>query len=295
MHLAKGAKVPMSSLRTLPNPYRGVRAHAPPRTIAERFAMLSLVRPGLLLSHCSAALVWDLPVPRSCEHPALHVTAPGTRLRRPGVVAHRGVREADRVAGVPVTSLADTWIDLAASLPLADLVVLGDAVVRRLGSIDPLRQRAGRRVPGVVRAREALEWMRLGSRSAMETRSRVLFARAGLPEPALNAEIHDPDGGWLATSDLVWRERRVVGEYQGAHHFGDYARGDDDILRRRLIEGIGWVFVDFTKDDYYARPRRVALLRRLAGHLGCGLDPARLAAIEQSRELPGAPVRPCGA
>lgn len=150
-------------------------------------------------------------------------------------------------------------------------------------------------MPGAVRAREALEWIRLGSRSAMETRSRVLFVRAGLPEPALNVEIHDPDGGWLATSDLVWREGRVVGEYQGAHPLGDYGRGDDDIARRRLIEGSGWLFVDFTKGDYYARPRRLALLRRLAGHLDCALDPAGLAAIEDSLELPGPPVRPCGA
>ena len=87
----------------------------------------------------------------------------------------------------------------------------------------------------------------------------------------------------------------VVGEYLGAYHFRDYAQGDSDIVRRRDVERAGWSHVDFTKDDYFARPRRVALLRRLASHLDCGLDPARLAAIEQSRELPGAPVRRCGA
>ena len=95
---------------------------------------------------------------------------------------------------------------------------------------------------------------------------------------------------------LVWREQRVVGE--GVPGCPPLRR-----LRARRRHpapptdrgGIGWVFVDFTKDDYYARPRRVALLRRLASHLDCGLDPARLAAIEQSRELPGAPVRRCGA
>lgn len=46
---AKGDKVPMSSVRALVNPFRGVRAHEAPETIAERFAMLELVRPGMTL------------------------------------------------------------------------------------------------------------------------------------------------------------------------------------------------------------------------------------------------------
>lgn len=82
---AKGDKVPMSSVRALVNPFRGVRAHEAPETIAERFAMLELVRPGMTLSHCTAALVH----------------------------------------GLPVMTLADTWIDLAPFVGLADLVVLG--------------------------------------------------------------------------------------------------------------------------------------------------------------------------
>src|SRR5690606_33475410 len=122
-------RVPSGSLRTLANPYRGVRGHDLPDTVAERFAALRLVCPGdLALSHCSAAEVLNLPLPRECEHEALHVTGSGARVRRRGVVAHRGLdrREVTTLRGIPVTGLADTWLDLAPFVSLEDLVVVGD-------------------------------------------------------------------------------------------------------------------------------------------------------------------------
>lgn len=293
---AKGAKVQMSSIRTLASPWHGVRAHVPPETLAERFAALALVGPtSMVLSHCTAAMVHGLPVPRGCEHDTLHVTTGGPRIRRPGVVTHRGARSPVTVREVPVTSLVDTWLDLAPCLGLDNLVVVGDEVARRVQSVDPLRAAVGRQMPGVRRAREALRWIRVGTRSAMETRSRVLFTRVGLPEPQLNVPIHDRDGGWLAEGDLVWREAKVVGEYQGAHHFEGYAAGDKDIVRRRAVEAEGWVYVDFTKDDYYRRPRRLRLLGRLAELLGCDLDADVVEEISAAPGLPGGPLRGCGA
>lgn len=294
---ARAERVPTGSLRTLANPVRGVRSHADPESIPDRFSALQLVRPsGIALSHCSAARVHRLPVPRGCEHEGLHVMTAGDRIRRRGIVAHRGLddRRLTTRHGVPVTDLADTWLDLAPFVGLEDLIILGDAVAQRIGGTDPLHARLSRHVKGVRRARAALTWIRLGSASPMETRSRVLFTRVGLPEPELNVEIHDPDGGWLATGDLVWREAKVVGEYQGKDHFADYARGDQDIVRRRVVEAIGWTYVDFTKDDYFRRPRRLALVRRMADALGCVLDPIALAAIGTRAGLPGEPLCACG-
>ena len=52
----------------------------------------------------------------------------------------------------------------------------------------------------------------------METRTRLMFVKAGIPEPRLNAAVRDADGEWLLTGDLVWDEKRVVAEYQGSTH-----------------------------------------------------------------------------
>lgn len=291
---AREQKVPTGSLRTLSNPFRGVRSHSLPESVEDRFAALRLICPdGAFLSHCSAARVLGLPVPRESEHPELHVTALGHRIRRRGVIAHRGERRLDTVRGLPVTAPAETWLDLAPFVGLDELVVLGDAVANRVGGTGPLHEVLTRSAKGARRAREALAWIRCGAASPMETRSRVLFIRAGLPEPELNADIHDPDGGWLATGDLVWRAAKVVGEYQGERHFGDYARGDKDIVRRRALEEIGWSYVDFTKDDYFRRPRRLALVRRVAAEVGCVLDREVMDAIGDRAGLPGGAMRSC--
>lgn len=288
-----GAK--MSSLRALPNPYRGVRSHVLPTTLTERAEALRLVRSdGFALSHCSAAVLHGLPVPLQCGHDEIHVMSAGSRVRRPGLIGHRGLelRETTEVGGQRATTLVDTWLDLAPLLTLDELVVVGDAVARRLESVAPLVAGSPRARTHRQRVREALRWVRVGSASPMETRSRVLFVRGGLPEPELNAPIFDARGGWLAEGDLVWREARTVGEYQGAVHFQGYRRGDKDLVRRRSLEAEGWVYVDFTKDDYYRRARRVRLVERMAAAVGVQPTRAQLAEVARAPGLLGpAPSR----
>ncbi|MFW5468863.1 hypothetical protein ACOCJ4_02330 [Knoellia sp. CPCC 206435] len=121
---------------------------------------------------------------------------------------------------------------------------------------------------GGVRLRQSLEMARVGSRSPMETRSRLLVVRAGLPEPELNVAIHGPSG-WLLEGDLVWRRERVIAEYQGGHHGGRRRRSLDE-ARRALAEDEAWTVVEIYAEDHHRPPRRRALLRRLAGHLGVG-------------------------
>ena len=75
-------------------------------------------------------------------------------MRRRGLVGHRGLfsREVITFAGLPVTSPAETWVDMgeliAPGFPLGidDLVVMGDAVANRLGSVEPLREALAARV-----------------------------------------------------------------------------------------------------------------------------------------------------
>ena len=65
-------------------------------------------------------------------------------------------------------------------------------------------------------------------------RARLLFLRGGLPEPELNVVINDrASGQWLSDSDFVWREQRVVAEFDGDHHRTDRAQWQNDVAGAR--------------------------------------------------------------
>lgn len=178
--------------------------------------------------------------------------------------------------GLRVTDRVDTWCDCAPLLDLDDLVVLGDQVARLLGSVVPLEQAvAGRVRPRGKRLMEAaLPLVRTRSWSPMETRARLAFVRAGLPEPLLNHDIRDASGGWLATGDFVWQEQKVVVEYQGEVHAG-LGRREADNGRRLLVEDDGWGYLELFAADIFKPTHRAMALTRLARLLG--VDPGTLA------------------
>lgn len=261
--------------RDLSRPTRSVRSAVPLSSVAERAWAFRLAMPDdIAFSHLTAARLWNLWLP-AVEDVAeeLHVTRPNAqnRIRRAGVIGYRGLenRRVELCRGMPVTSLEDTWLDLAPVLELDDLVILGDCVAGRLGSVQPLSDLvdARRRVPGRARAVRALPLIRSRSKSPMETRSRLLIVRAGLPEPKLNEPLHDAAGGWIAEVDFLWEEERVVGEYHGEKsHAGPEAR-EADAAKRMLVEDHHYAYVEMFKRDIFIEGRRVQLLLRLARHL----------------------------
>ena len=106
--------------------------------------------------------------------------------------------------GVLMSDPASTWAMLCRDLTERELVHVGDWMVRiprdRFGSLRPEQQlatieelraaaHAGARPPGTDRLRAALESVRVGSASALETDYRLDAAAAGLPEPSLDEEI----------------------------------------------------------------------------------------------------------
>ncbi len=263
----------------LTRPLHGVRSTSDLTGFAQLRGLAhaaTLVLPSdAAFSHCTAAALWGLPLPRRLEHAVpLHVSRPTERNRvdRPQVRSHRGLesRSVDCVQGLPVVGLVDTWVDLGGLLGVEDLIVLGDQVARRVRGLEPLGDAlaARQRPRGVRGLREALRWIRLGSDSPMETRARLLFCRHGLPEPALNETVAHAGGGFVCRSDFVWRRQRVIGEYQGSDHFESFRRGDDDISRRLLVEDEDWKYLEFTRNDYFSTPRRRAMLLRCARYLG---------------------------
>ncbi|HZB66524.1 MAG TPA: hypothetical protein VE503_03815, partial [Ornithinibacter sp.] len=276
-------------------PTRAVRCRDEPDCLRARVAAFSRALPAdVAFSHVTAARLLDLPLPRQLvdDGADLHVMRDSarTRVRRSGCVGHRGLerRAVVEVDGVRVVEPADTWVDLGEvagrGIRLDDLVVAGDVVARRLvagphtGSIGrsldgrlPDHGQGALRVALDARVRprgkallaEALPLVRAGSRSPMETRARLMFHRAGFPEPELNADVRDAHGGWLLEGDLVWRQQRVIGEYQGSHH-ASIKRRSADASRATSAEDHGYRVIEIFAEDVFGGARRRRCLTRFA-------------------------------
>jgi hypothetical protein len=183
-------------------------------------AVLLLVPETAVISHHTAAQLRGLPVPASEQ---VHVsTAPHLRAPRiAGLRGHEGSPAAVRRAGRPVSAATDNLIELAETLSLVDLVILGDAMVRRgFVTCDELvtAVRATERRRGLRVARRAASLVRRRVDSSMETRLRLLILLAGLPEPEPGFTIRDDVGGWIGEVDLAYAENLVALEYHGDVH-----------------------------------------------------------------------------
>jgi len=252
-------------------PFRGVRDHARSRdqkVLARAFA--PLLEPDQVFSHLTAAALHGMRTPERHPPPVVHVTTFGGRrpIRRAGVSAHRGGDGCGHVAvrGLPVLDPVETWLHLASSLELDDLIVMGDGLVRRKAPVTTLAGLgaaldAHRRLVGGPLLREALEWVRAGTDSARETMLRLLLVRAGLPEPdELNGEIRNEYGAVIAHGDLVWREARVIVEYEGDQHRADPRQFAIDIDRVGAVQSLGWTVI---RVDAALFARRNILIPRL--------------------------------
>jgi hypothetical protein len=305
---ARAAGIRYDELRAAPlhAPTWAVRCVEEPKDLSDRAAAFARGLPDdTAFSHVTAARLWRLPLPSHLEEADADLDvirdSAKERIRRRGCLGHRGLerRELVDLDGLRVVGLADTWVDLgeAAGRGLGpdDLVVAGDAVARQLEMQQladavgaplavTLPDGAGAAILGAaLRARvrprgkalllQALPLVRSGSRSAMETRARLMFHRAGFPEPELNAPVRDAHGGWLLEGDLVWRKQRVIGEYQGADH-GSMRRRSADASRAGLAEDHDYRLLEIYSEDVFGGARRRACLRRFARALE--LDPADL-------------------
>ena len=214
---------------------------------------------GAFASHSSAAQLYGLPVP---EDPFEHVTVLRARDRRPrpGVKSHVTIRlrRVRRVRGIRVLDPVSTFIQLAGSLSLVDLVVLGDALVREFG-IAPERLVALCRRSGdyyAKRATEAARFVRRGVDSPMESILRMLIVLAGLPEPTVNVQVVDEDGVVRRRYDLYYAAARLIVEYDGRQHARDPRQWRHDLARREEFDEAGERIIVVTAEGIYRDPEQ---------------------------------------
>ncbi|MFE4467163.1 endonuclease domain-containing protein [Oerskovia sp. NPDC056781] len=267
-------------------PTRGLRVAAEhANVLSVRAAAVMRSAPlGSAISHGSALRLHGVDLPwQVARDDRVHLSVPSSAVvpRRTGYVAH--THDADLLPvrlqdGLLVVTPEHAWRQLAGTLPLDELVVLGDSLLRRTSPASTLGQLretvrgtpAGAR--GVARMRTALDDLRTGTDSPMETRTRLLLVRAGLPCPQVNVPVVDGTGRFVALPDMVYVAERVAIEYDGDVHRTDARTWRRDVAKRQWLEDLGWRTVVATSDDVYRHPSRLV---------------ARVAALLRSRAVPG--------
>ncbi|WP_433292758.1 type IV toxin-antitoxin system AbiEi family antitoxin domain-containing protein [Pseudonocardia sp. CA-142604] len=236
------------------------------RHVLQTRAAMEVLSHDAVVSHISAAVLHRLPI-WAVRLDRVHVT----RSRRTGgrsgarVHVHTAGLDPDEVvliAGLKVTSLARTVIDLARTLPFEKSVVLADAALslRRIDRVDraalhTVLERA-RRWPGTPGARRVAAFADGRSESVGESRSRIAIVAAGLPDPVLQWEVRrSGDGGFIGRVDFGWPELCTVGEFDGLVKYGRVAGTDpadvlveekrrEDALRAEGLAMVRWTWVD---------------------------------------------------
>ena len=228
-------------------------------------AALKVCPAGSQVSHFTAAELWGAVVP---YQPLTHLSSPqpGVRSERRGVHSHRlsAHSHAVRFRGIRVSSPEQTFIDLACVLPLVELVVLGDSLVKANRTTVSRLVEAVKawRGWGSRPALRAVGYVREGVDSPMETRLRMLMVLAGLPEPVVNHIQYDAMGGWARRFDLSYPDLLLVIEYDGRQHAESDKQWDHDIDRREGLDADGWRLVVIRSKGIYAEPRQT--LERIA-------------------------------
>jgi hypothetical protein len=205
-------------------PLRLTRGHylalGEPTLVDRCSALLGANPPNTIAVGTTAAALHQLWLPSQPTVLEFATCEPGrrsaemTRSRRPEIRTHRrDIRLSDRttVQGIPATSLARTWWDLAAELSLPDLVAAGDRALQvgchpseLVGMVRVMAHRRGNR-----RARLAVELLDQRPRSRPESHLRVAVRQGGLDCFEVNQPVTDEYGQWLAEPILPKCENRL--------------------------------------------------------------------------------------
>lgn len=233
-------------------------------------AALEMVPGAYGLSHQSS-ITWLGGV--APDTPDIHLAVPHElKCELPGIRPHRYRRPPVLWTrrGIPCTAPQQSFVDMAPSTDLVELVVIGDSLVRRTSVTPEGLTKFAREshAAGVGRARRAAAFVRSRVDSAQETRTRMLIVLAGLPEPKVDHRFYGQDGELLRRIDLAYEQIRLGVEYDGRQHVERKAQWSGDIRRREFFDDLEWRFITVISPDIWTTPGqtvirvRDALVRR---------------------------------
>jgi REase_MTES_1575 len=221
--------------------------------------------PGTVLSHRSAAALWEI---RPHHGGRAEVTFRRQVHGSAGMLPHKASLPEDeitRLDGIPVTTVARTIFDLAAVLDCSRVErALSEAEVCGLGGV---RLRTWATLSGTARNRlhpAARACRRGGGADPQRARGAflALLGDHGLPQPLVNAGLHV--GGRWYEADCLWREQQLVVELDGQAVHATSRAFERDRVRDRTLQVAGWRVVRITWRRLAEDPETVvADLRRL--------------------------------
>jgi len=202
--------------------------HVRVRSFADR------IRPGDLVSHVSAAVVFGVPL-LTPPPTRIHVTSGGAdrRTTNSTFIVHadldpdRNRRAVTTPDGLVLCGLDRLATDLALTLPFSDAVVALDSLLGRAVERDLVRSAVERRgQKGRRRALRAVDFADAASDSPGESYARARFDQFGTPTPVLQHRFRtagEPD----IVVDFWFPESGVVVEFDGAVKYqrSEYLRG----------------------------------------------------------------------
>lgn len=244
-----------------------VRLWQVPGNLQDILIAIAIGPGGTVASHQTAARLHGI---GGFDEPAVpHITVPrGHRYLRPDVaVTHtttRLVREPVDIQHVPVTPVARTLRDLAASRAVSPRLAhraVRDALRDGLATPEELLEEAEPPGPGRRRLREAvqLEVRVVGQRS--ESRLERGWADALLEDglAGFTTQHEVTDAGRTVRLDIAWPELKVAVEVDGARFHADALASAADAERTAWLEARGWTVVRVTAADLRADRRHLAL------------------------------------
>jgi very-short-patch-repair endonuclease len=223
-----------------------------------RHAAVLACGPSALLSHKTAAAVWEL---LATAQTRVDVTVPGTSRRsHKGICLHRtralDAEDTAEMDGIPITSVARTIVDLGSILnPQRHLRVLEQA--ERAGILNlPAINRAIERHPtrqGTRALRVLLEEYvgAAPTRSELENRFLELVKAAGLPRPQVNTRVAGLE------VDFFWPQWRLVVELDGRAYHSNSRTFERDRTRDARLQRAGCRVLRVTHKRMITAPAQI--------------------------------------
>lgn len=219
----------------------------------QALATIRAVGCNAVTSHHSAAVIHHLKMLTDAPVDLVTLTRPdGKRHGWRNVILHTARLPARHVttrAGVPVTTVARTVIDLARTGSFMEGVTVADSALhQRLASKAQLREVLTDcvRWPGAERAGKVVDFSDGRAESVLESCARVLFAGHGLEPPDLQVNIRDGHDLFIGRVDFYWPRHRTIAEADGLSKLAKPAVIHAQFRRDRLLHRAGYKVVHFT-------------------------------------------------